>query len=51
LGQKPPAVGRGLDAALHGLRHPVGVGELLSVYLFGMVLYFALRKRGTKWLS
>lgn len=45
------AYGYGMGEAIPFMMVTVGIGELLSVYLFGMVLYFALRKRGTKWFS
>ena len=45
------AYGYGMEEAIPFMMLTVGIGELLSVYLFGMILYFSLKKRGTKWLS
>ena len=45
------AYGYGVEEAIPFMMFTVGVGELLSVYGFGLVLYFALKKRGDKWLS
>jgi uncharacterized membrane protein len=45
------AYGYGLEQAIPLMMLTVGIGEILSVYVCGLALYFALRKRGTKWLS
>ena len=45
------AYGYGAEEAIPFMMLTVGVGELLSVYGFGLALYFALKKRGDKWLS
>lgn len=47
----PPVLvfGYGVEQALAFLMLTVGIGEILSVYLCGMILYFAIRKRNLKW--
>ena len=45
------AYGYGVKEAIPFMMFTVGAGELLSVYGLGAVLYFALKKRGDKWLS
>ena len=46
----PPvlAFGYGVEQAIPFLMLTVGIGEILSVYLCGMLLYFAIRKRNLK---
>lgn len=45
------AYGYGMEQAIPLMMLTVGIGEILSAYLLGVLLYVALKKRGTRWLS
>ncbi len=47
----PPvlAFGYGVEQAIPFLMLTVGIGEILSIYVCGMILYVALRKRNLRW--
>ena len=47
----PPVLvfGYGTTEALPFLMLTVGIGEILSVYVCGMILYFAIKKRNLRW--
>ncbi len=47
----PPVlvVGYGATEALPFLMLTVGIGEILSVYVCGIILYFAIKKRNLRW--